>query len=216
MEATRPSISHHTTIYTDKTKTWDCETSSVYHGRTVEHGAKPGVKPTPLKEGRLTWRLCPARNQTSGSNPRSRQHLFLRAHKTGNPAVCEKLYSGIYLTILACNPDNAARDPVQLVTGAGQDEQSEPSEPTIKSSATDESGSNWKSTTYSATKLAINLVKESADVFPPLKSVVGGLSAILDLCDVRRISHFTPPTILTALLANGGMSQNDRIVDPSS
>jgi hypothetical protein len=45
--------------------------------------------------------------------------------------------------------------------------------------------SNWKATTYATTKLAINLAKESADAFPPLKSVVGGLSAILKHCDVR-------------------------------
>ena len=51
-----------------------------------------------------------------------------------------------------------------------------------------ESKSDWKSTTYATTKLAINLVKESSDAFPPLKSVVGGLSAILDHCDVRFVS----------------------------
>ena len=44
-------------------------------------------------------------------------------------------------------------------------------------------------TTYATTKLAINLVKESSDVFPPLKSVVGGLSAILDHCEVRFIPN---------------------------
>ena len=51
-----------------------------------------------------------------------------------------------------------------------------------------ESKSDWKSTAYATTKLAINLVKESSDAFPPLKSVAGGLSAILDHCDVRLIS----------------------------
>ena len=56
------------------------------------------------------------------------------------------------------------------------------------SSAARENESSWKSTAYSTTKLAINLVKESSDVFPPLKSVVGGLSAILDHCDVQPIS----------------------------
>jgi hypothetical protein len=51
---------------------------------------------------------------------------------------------------------------------------------------------SWKSTAYATTKLAINMVKESSDVFPPLKSVVGGLSAILQHCDVQSfysISH---------------------------
>ena len=32
------------------------------------------------------------------------------------------------------------------------------------------------------------MVKESSDVFPPLKSVAGGLSAILDHCEVNSIS----------------------------
>jgi hypothetical protein len=50
---------------------------------------------------------------------------------------------------------------------------------------------SWKSTAYATTKLAIDMVKESSDVFPPLKSVVGGLSAILQHCDVRSI-YSTP------------------------
>jgi len=50
------------------------------------------------------------------------------------------------------------------------------------------SKSDWKATTYATTKLAIDLVKESSDVFPPLKSVAGGLSAILNHCEVRFIS----------------------------
>ena len=37
-------------------------------------------------------------------------------------------------------------------------------------------------------KLAINGVNESADAFTTLKSVVEGLSAILDHCDVRSVS----------------------------
>ena len=63
------------------------------------------------------------------------------------------------------------------------------------------------------TKLAINLVKESADAFHSLKSVVGSLSAILDHCDVRFTFLIAPPVVLTAVLANGGVSRNDRIVD---
>ena len=63
---------------------------------------------------------------------------------------------------------------------------------TVDPVATHENKSTWKSTAYSTTKLAINMVKESSDVFPPLKSVVGGLSAILQHCDVRSTS-LTPP-----------------------
>ena len=51
-----------------------------------------------------------------------------------------------------------------------------------------ESGSDWKSTAYATTKLAIDLVKETSDAFPPLKAVAAGLSVILNHCDVRSIS----------------------------
>ena len=125
------------------------------------------------------------------------------------------MFRGVYLTILPCNPDNTARDPIQLVTGTGQDI-SGLSEPAIEPSETDENGSNWKSTAYSTIKLAVNPVKESADVVPPLKSVIGGLAVILNHCDVRCISRSTLPTILTALLANSRVSQNDRNFDASS
>ena len=54
----------------------------------------------------------------------------------------------------------------------------------MKPSAPDEIGSNQKSTAYSTTKPAVNLVKESADALPPLKSIMGSLSAILYHCDV--------------------------------
>ena len=94
---------------------------------------------------------------------------------------------GEYLTLLPCNPDNAAHVAIQSVTGTGQNEQSKPSGYAVKPSS--ENVSNWESTAYSTIKLAMNLVKESADVFPPLKSVVGGLSAILDHCDVRIIDY---------------------------
>ena len=79
----------------------------------------------------------------------------------------------------------------------------------------DKSGSSWGPTAYSTTKLTINVVKEVADAFPPLKAVAGGLSVILDHCDVRYISHTTPPMALTSVLANDSMPQNDKIVGAS-
>ena len=59
---------------------------------------------------------------------------------------------------------------------------------TVDQKAAPESGSDWKSTAYATTKLAIDLVKEASDAFPPLRAVAGGLSAILNHCDVRFIS----------------------------
>ena len=62
------------------------------------------------------------------------------------------------------------------------------SDDTVDLGTAPKSKSSRKSTAYSATKLAIHMVKESSDVFPPLKSVAGGLSAILKHCDVWSIS----------------------------
>jgi hypothetical protein len=75
-----------------------------------------------------------------------------------------------------------------------------------------ENKSNWKSTAYSSAKVVIDVVKESSDIFPPLKAAVGGLAAILKHYDVRSISP-TPSTILTITPANDGQSENDRIID---
>ena len=60
-----------------------------------------------------------------------------------------------------------------------------------------ENKSNWKSTVYATAGLAIDVVKESSDVFTPLKSVAGGLSAILKHYDVRCASFAEPVTPLT-------------------
>ena len=129
---------------------------------------------------------------------------------------CTSVLEGIHLTVFPRNPDNAARDPTQSVTGTEHNKRPEPSEHAVKPSATDESESDRKPTPYSITKLATNLVEESADAFPPLKSVVGSLSAILDHCDVCFIFFVTPPVMLTAVLANGCVSRSNRIVDASS
>ena len=44
--------------------------------------------------------------------------------------------------------------------------------------------SDWKHTASSGAKLLLRTVERSSDVFPPLKSVVAGLCAILDNCEV--------------------------------
>jgi len=44
---------------------------------------------------------------------------------------------------------------------------------------------DWKHTTSSAAKLFLRTVERASDAFPPLKSVAGGLCAILDNCEVR-------------------------------
>jgi len=70
--------------------------------------------------------------------------------------------------------DSAAPDQVQEVLSPNQ---SEPN-------AVDENKSNWKSTASATAGLLLRGVKESADAFPPLKSVAGGLCFILENCEV--------------------------------
>jgi hypothetical protein len=63
--------------------------------------------------------------------------------------------------------------------------------------------SEWSHTASSAAKLLLRTVKEASDAFPPLKSVAGGLCAILDNCEVQsdvvRLIH-----VLMAFPANEG------------
>ena len=54
--------------------------------------------------------------------------------------------------------------------------------------ATDENRPDWKSTASSSARLVLRGVRDSADAFGPLRSVVGGLCFILDNCEVRYLS----------------------------
>ena len=63
---------------------------------------------------------------------------------------------------------------------------------------------DWKSTLHASAGLVIDVLKESSDVFTPLKSVAGGLFAILKHYNVRCVyfvKYFIP---LTFDLANDG------------
>ena len=77
-------------------------------------------------------------------------------------------------------------DQIPPAPGGDGSSRPKPSGYTTDTGAAPENKSDWKSTAYAATKLAINLAKESSDVFPPLKSVAGGLAAILGHCGVRQ------------------------------
>ena len=66
-------------------------------------------------------------------------------------------------------------------------EESKPGNPSgyvVDPTATDENKPNWKSTVYASAGVAIGALKESSDAFTPLKSVIGGLSAVLKYYDV--------------------------------
>ena len=74
------------------------------------------------------------------------------------------------------------------VTGGGRErkgDRSNAGESVESSAAADETKSDWKSTASSSAKLLLRGVRDSADAFPPLKSVAGGLCFILENCDVR-------------------------------
>ena len=52
------------------------------------------------------------------------------------------------------------------------------------SATPDESKPDWKSTASASARLLLRGVRDSADAFPPLKSVAGGLCFILENCEV--------------------------------
>ena len=94
----------------------------------------------------------------------------------------------VHLTASFRDPEHRAPpNLLQSVFGTRKRNRTNSSDDTADKRATSKHKLNWKATAYSTTKLAINLVKESSDVFPLLKSVAGGLSAVLQHCDVRTI-----------------------------
>ena len=95
----------------------------------------------------------------------------------------------IHLT--ASCPRNTARhsvsDRIRSIFRTGKRQDSKPQKHSIDEIEIDENKSDWKSTTYATTKLALHMVRETSDAFPPLKAVAGGLSAILNHCDVLSV-----------------------------
>jgi len=49
------------------------------------------------------------------------------------------------------------------------------------------------SLSWEAVKTALVLIKESSDAFPPLKSAVGGLVALIDMIEVRKTVILVSP-----------------------
>lgn len=50
----------------------------------------------------------------------------------------------------------------------------------------------WR-TTYAAAKIAVETAKESSDMFPPLKAVLGAISVLIKNCDVSFPQLYSPP-----------------------
>ena len=74
----------------------------------------------------------------------------------------------------------------------------------------DEKKSDRKSTAFASAKLLLRGVRDSADAFPPLKSVAGGLCFLLDNSEVWP-SSLTLPTTLIGGTAYEGKQTSDRI-----
>jgi len=77
-----------------------------------------------------------------------------------------------------------------------------PSDRTFGNGAETQIEPSWMSAAYSSTKVVIDVVKESSDVFPPLKSVASGLAAILKHYDVQPLALFPSITLTIALASN--------------
>ena len=93
-----------------------------------------------------------------------------------------------------------------------EDDRLESPDRTIDQGAANQNKPSWMSSAYSSTKVAIDVVKESSDVFPPLKSVAGGLAVVLKHYDVMSLSSI-PATTLTIALASNGQQENSSIID---
>ena len=121
----------------------------------------------------------------------------------------------IHLTVPPYNPDSAVSDLTQSV--AGKARRPKPWDRIFNRDTTTsetKSKSSLASDVYASAKMVIDVVKESSDVFPPLKAVVGGLSAILNHCDVCFASPFTS-TMLMVTPASDGQSTDNTIPDTS-
>lgn len=75
-----------------------------------------------------------------------------------------------------------------------------------------DSGEDWKSITSDMAKWLLRTVRDSADVFTPLKSVAGGLCSILEDYEVWFTSHVTQNPMLRIVPASTGKQAGDRIL----
>ena len=89
------------------------------------------------------------------------------------------------------------------------DESGEPS------AVADETKSKWGVAASATAKLLLRGVKDSADAFPPLKSVAGGLCFILENYEVQFPSRIRCLALTGALANEGEYTGNSDIGSPS-
>ena len=85
-----------------------------------------------------------------------------------------------------------------------------PSQDDLLANVEDENKSNWNSTASATAKLILRGVNESADAFPPLKSVAGGLCFILKNCEV---CPFPPIHYPRHIYASQSMTVNKQTIE---
>jgi len=95
------------------------------------------------------------------------------------------------------NPSGSLPQPEpHVMAGGGRDQEESGSnaggENVETSAAADENRSGWGSTVSGTAKLLLRGARDSADVFPPLKSVAGGLCFVLENSEV-----WPPPSYVT-------------------
>jgi len=106
-------------------------------------------------------------------------------------------FQPLYLTIPSDNADTSAVRDHKSEADVRSNKSAEPN------AAANEDKRGWKSTAFETAKLLLRGVNDSADVFPPLKSVTAGLCFILDNCEVWSSLAYAI-TALTGIPANEG------------
>ena len=143
----------------------------------------------------------PSRKDERAHSPPPVTSIPLKQEPDSTWAVSSRL---LYLIVPLHNADASA------VPDQTQREPS-PDENTESNAAASDKKPNWKSTAYASAKLLLRGVRDSADAFGPLKSVVGGLCFILENCEVWSSPMYTIE-ILISTPANEGERANNRVV----
>ena len=120
------------------------------------------------------------------------------------------------MTLLPRNADSpSTSDPSALVPSEGKREHPGSSGDSTSPGAIDKKKPNLKSLASSTAKQVLRGIKESADAFPPLKSVAGFLCFVLDNYEVQCGPHITKSSGLTLVPEHHSIPPNDRVLGTS-
>ena len=177
-------------------------------------GIDPPVPPRPQSQ---------FATRSSEPNPQTLQTPNTGGEQTSNPFGSNlSLWFDLGTTGAATSEIPSASDPHLSVSNSNVSDnrlpipsvhESKPAELSFHVVVTDGNKSNLKSTVTATAGLVIDILKESSDAFTPLKSMVGGLSAILKHYDVRYTHLSKPFAPFTFEPASYGEPWIDRIVD---